>query len=155
MFGIDSSELLMIAFVALIVIGPKDLPKAMRVVGYWVGRARGVGRQFRAGFDEMVRESELAEMEKKWAAENARIMREHSPAVTSHDTSSLSNAHEVTDNATGAYHAAEQANFRDANLANDDAVQHQPAMVEKPQVAPAPLTDTDAGNSASYSKAPS
>lgn len=155
MFGVDSSELLMIAFVALIVIGPKDLPKAMRVVGYWIGRARGVGRQFRAGFDEMVRESELAEMEKKWAAENARIMREHSPAVTSHDTPSPSNAHEVIDNATGAYHAADQANFRDADLANDDAIQHQPVMVEKPQVAPAPLTDTNAGNSASNSKAPS
>ena len=77
MFGIDSSELLLVALVALVVIGPKDLPKAMRVVGYWVGRARGVARQFRSGFDTMVREAELEEMEKKWAAENARIMREH------------------------------------------------------------------------------
>jgi len=71
------SEFLMIAFVALVVIGPKDLPKAMRVVGYWVGRARGVARQFRSGFDAMVREAELEEMEKRWAAENERIMREH------------------------------------------------------------------------------
>ena len=77
MFGVDSSEFLLIAIVALVVIGPKDLPKAMRVVGYWVGRARGVARQFRSGFDTMVREAELEEMEKKWAAENARIMREH------------------------------------------------------------------------------
>ena len=86
MFGIDSSELLLIALVALVVIGPKDLPKAMRVVGYWVGRARGVARQFRTGFDNMVREAELEEMEKKWAAENARIMREHpvsEPALAS------------------------------------------------------------------------
>ncbi|KQN94255.1 hypothetical protein ASE95_05270 [Sphingomonas sp. Leaf231] len=77
MFGIDTSEFLLVAFVALVVIGPKDLPKAMRVLGYWVGRARAVGRQFRAGFDEMVREAELEEMEKKWKAENERIMREH------------------------------------------------------------------------------
>jgi sec-independent protein translocase protein TatB len=76
MFGIDSSEFLLVALVALVVIGPKDLPKAMRVLGYWVGRARGVARQFRSGFDSMVREAELEEMEKKWAAENARIMRE-------------------------------------------------------------------------------
>jgi sec-independent protein translocase protein TatB len=76
-FGIDSSELLLVAFVALVVIGPKDLPKAMRVVGYWVGRARGVARQFRSGFDTMVREAELEEMEKRWATENERIMREH------------------------------------------------------------------------------
>ena len=77
MFDIAPTELLLVAFVALVVIGPKDLPKAMRVVGHWVGRARGVARQFRSGFDAMVREAELEEMEKKWAEENARIMREH------------------------------------------------------------------------------
>ncbi|WP_375422270.1 Sec-independent protein translocase protein TatB [uncultured Sphingomonas sp.] len=77
MFDIAPSELLLVAFVALIVIGPKDLPKALRVVGYWVGKARGVARQFRQGFDSMVREAELEEMEKRWAAENERIMREH------------------------------------------------------------------------------
>lgn len=80
MLDIAPSEFLLVAFVALVVIGPKDLPKAMRVLGYWVGRARAVGRQFRAGFDEMVREAELEEMEKKWKAENERIMREHPPA---------------------------------------------------------------------------
>ena len=65
--------------VALVVIGPKDLPKAMRFVGHWVGKARGVARQFRSGIDDMVREAELDEMEKKWADENERIMREHPP----------------------------------------------------------------------------
>ena len=94
MFDIAPSEFLLVAFVALIVIGPKDLPKAMRIVGYWVGKARGVARQFRSGFDEMVREAELEEMEKRWAKENERIMREHpqpgadQPAIEHHDTSS-------------------------------------------------------------------
>lgn len=77
MLDVAPSELLLVAFVALIVIGPKDLPKALRVVGYWVGKARGVARQFRQGFDSMVREAELEEMEKRWASENERIMREH------------------------------------------------------------------------------
>ena len=77
MFDIAPSEFLLFAFVALVVIGPKDLPKAMRVVGKFVGQARGVARQFRSGFDTMVREAELEEMEKKWKEENARIMREH------------------------------------------------------------------------------
>lgn len=77
MFDIAPTELMVVALVALLVIGPKDLPKAMRFVGHWVGKARGVARQFRSGFDTMVREAELAEMEKKWAEENARIMREH------------------------------------------------------------------------------
>lgn len=76
MFDIAPSELLMVAFVALMVIGPKDLPKAMRFVGQWVSRGRGVMRQFRSGFDEMMRESELKEMQDRWAAENERIMRD-------------------------------------------------------------------------------
>ncbi|HEU4961716.1 MAG TPA: Sec-independent protein translocase protein TatB [Sphingomonas sp.] len=80
MFDIGSPELLLVAVVAIVVIGPKDLPKAMRVVGYWVGKARGTMRQFRAGFDAMVREAELAEMEKKWAEENKRIMAAHPPS---------------------------------------------------------------------------
>lgn len=77
MFDIAPTELLLCAVVALVVIGPKDLPKAMRVLGAWVGRARATARHFRAGIDSMIREAELAEMEKKWAEENARIMREH------------------------------------------------------------------------------
>ncbi len=82
MFDIAPTELLLVAAVALLVIGPKDLPRAMRLVGKWVGRARGVARQFRSGFDAMVRESELAEMEKQWAAENERIMRQHPPTAS-------------------------------------------------------------------------
>lgn len=82
MFDVAPTELLLVAIVALLVIGPKDLPKAMRFVGHWVGKARGVARQFRSGFDSMVREAELAEMEKKWAEENARIMREHPMTAT-------------------------------------------------------------------------
>ncbi len=79
MFDVAPTELMLVAFVALVVIGPKDLPRAMRLVGKWVGRARGVARQFRSGIDTMIRESELAEMEKQWAAENERIMREYPP----------------------------------------------------------------------------
>ena len=77
MFDIASSELMLVVLVALLVIGPKDLPKALRVVGKWVGKARGVAAHFRSGFDEMIRQSELEELEKKWKAENERIMRAH------------------------------------------------------------------------------
>jgi sec-independent protein translocase protein TatB len=76
MFDVAPTEFLLVAVIALLVIGPKDLPRVMRGVGKWVGKARGMARQFRSGFDEMVRESELAEMEKKWREENERIMRE-------------------------------------------------------------------------------
>ncbi len=77
MFGIDSAELLIIAVVALVVIGPKDLPRVMRAIGHWVGQARGMARHFRSGIDTMIREAELEDMEKKWRADNDRIMREH------------------------------------------------------------------------------
>ena len=77
MFDIGYSELLVIAVVALIVIGPKDLPNVMRTVGQWVGRARGMARHFRSGIDTMMREAELEEMEKKWKEENDRIMRDY------------------------------------------------------------------------------
>ena len=77
MFDIASSELMLVVLVALLVIGPKDLPRVLRVVGKWVGKARGVAAHFRSGFDEMVRQSELEELEKKWKAENERIMAAH------------------------------------------------------------------------------
>ena len=79
MFDVASSEVIVLGLVALLVIPPKDLPKAMRFAGHWIGKVRGVATQFRSGFDSMIREAELAEMEKKWAAENERIMREHPP----------------------------------------------------------------------------
>ena len=77
MFDIAPSEMLIVALVAIVLIGPKDLPRVMRVVGQWVGRGRTMARHFRGAIDDMIRESELQEMEKKWKAENERIMREY------------------------------------------------------------------------------
>lgn len=77
MFGVDSTEFVIVAVLALVFIGPKDLPKVLRTVGYWVGRVRGMARHFTAGIENMVREAELEEMEKKWREENERIMRLH------------------------------------------------------------------------------
>src|SRR5690606_10268171 len=76
MFDVAPTELLLVIVVALVVIGPKDLPKAMRFVGKWVGKARGMARHFRAGLDTMMREAELEELEKQWRAQNEAIMRE-------------------------------------------------------------------------------
>ena len=81
MFGVDSSELFIVAVLALIFIGPKELPTAMRTVGRWVGRVRAHARHFTVGIENMMREAELEEMEKKWREENERIMREHPVAL--------------------------------------------------------------------------
>ena len=80
MFDIGSTELLLIAIVAIVVIGPKELPRALYKVGQVVGKARSMARHFRTGIDAMVREVELEELEKKWAAENERIMKEYPTA---------------------------------------------------------------------------
>lgn len=76
MFELATSELLLVAIVALIVIGPKELPNALRQLGRAAGKARAMTRHLRAGFDEMVRQAELEEMEKEWRAHNARVMAE-------------------------------------------------------------------------------
>lgn len=80
MFDIAPTELMLVALIALVVIGPKDLPRVMRVVGQWLARARGVAQHFRTGVKDIVRQAEIEEIERKWADENARIMRAHPPA---------------------------------------------------------------------------
>ena len=82
MFGVDTTEFIIVAIAALLVIGPRDLPVAMRTVGRFLGKVRGMARHFNAGLEAMMREAELEEMEKKWREENERIMREF-PALES------------------------------------------------------------------------
>jgi sec-independent protein translocase protein TatB len=77
MFDIAPLELLLVVIVAVIVIGPKDLPLALRTAGRWIGKVRKVSGHFRAGLDAMIREAEMEEMEKKWREQNEKIMREH------------------------------------------------------------------------------
>ena len=115
MFDIAPTELLVLGAVAIMVIPPKDLPRAMRFAGHWVGKARGVARQFRSGFDAMVREAELAEMEKRWKEENERILREH-PLLPSEPHPPVK-----------------------ATATSEEAL--APVMVEKPVVAPASELD--------------
>lgn len=95
MFDIGYSELLFVALVALVVIGPKELPNVLRKVGRFTGKARAMTRHLRAGFDEMVRQAEIEDMEKEWQAHNARIMAEHPgphPDTAGHTPDTMSDA---------------------------------------------------------------
>ncbi|HYG85109.1 MAG TPA: Sec-independent protein translocase protein TatB [Azospirillum sp.] len=65
MFDIGWSELLIIAVVALVVIGPKDLPHAIYNIGKWVRKARLVARDFQGHIDDMMREAELDDLRKQ------------------------------------------------------------------------------------------
>lgn len=75
MFDVGASELLMIVIVAVVVIGPKDMPMALRTAGRWIGKMRKMSNHFRSGIDAMVREAELEEMERKWREQNEAIMK--------------------------------------------------------------------------------
>lgn len=126
MFDIAPSEFLLVAIVALVFIGPKDLPRAMHFVGKWVGKARGVARQFRSGLDSMVREAELAELEKQWAAENERIMRQYPPQPLA---------------APEAHAAPEMLEHAPQDLARHDSVSQDaepPVMTPQPDIRPDP-----------------
>ena len=80
MFDIGASELLLVVIVAILVIGPKDMPMALRTAGRWMGKVRRVSNHFRSGLDAMIREAEMEEMEKKWREQNAAIMKAHPEA---------------------------------------------------------------------------
>jgi sec-independent protein translocase protein TatB len=72
MFDIGWSELVVIAVVAIVVIGPKDLPRALRTFGQWTGRMKKMARDFQSQFNEAIREAELEDV-KKSVTDIARI----------------------------------------------------------------------------------
>jgi sec-independent protein translocase protein TatB len=65
MLDFSWSELALIGVVALVVIGPKDLPKALRTAGIWVRKARSISREFQSSVEQMMREAELDEVKKQ------------------------------------------------------------------------------------------
>ena len=67
-FDIGWPELMLIGVVALVVIGPKDLPAALRVAGYWMRKARTMSREFHSSVEQMIREAELDEVQKELKA---------------------------------------------------------------------------------------
>ena len=66
MFDIGWSELLVIGVVALVVIGPKELPGVLRSVGFWIGKARRMAGEFQSQFQEAMREAEVADLKKEF-----------------------------------------------------------------------------------------
>ncbi len=123
MFDFGSTELLLIVIVAVIVIGPKDLPRALYKVGQVIGKARGMARHFRTGLDAMVREAEMEELEKKWADQNRRIMQEHPPETSSTEP------------------AMEPLPASSENAAPAEAASPPPFVAQSAQAAPAPASD--------------
>lgn len=139
MFDIGSTELLLIIIVAVVVIGPKDLPRALYKVGQIVGKARGMARHFRTGVDAMVREVELEELEKKWADQNRRIMAEHPPETARSQGGSEGQmeplpAPAYESDATG-FGTAQNSPFPVGGHSTPDAADGPPYLAAQPEVA--------------------
>jgi sec-independent protein translocase protein TatB len=65
MFDIGWTELVVVAIVALVAIGPKELPAILKTVGGWIARARGMAREFQAGVDEILRDADVEKYRQK------------------------------------------------------------------------------------------
>ena len=82
MLDLGWSEMALVALVALLVLGPKELPNALRTVALWVRKARKLAREFQSGVDELVREAELDEAKKTLqSASRTNLNRELEKAI--------------------------------------------------------------------------
>jgi sec-independent protein translocase protein TatB len=84
MFDIGWSELVVIGIVALIVIGPKELPAVLRMLGVWMGKVRRMASEFQGQFQEAMREAEMADIKKQvdQLADSARDFTQFDPMET-------------------------------------------------------------------------
>lgn len=133
MLDIGWTELAVIIVVALIVIGPKDLPMVLKTVGGWVRKARMLTREFQSSIDDMVREAELDEVRKQ-ALELKQLNVAKQIEKTIDPTGSLRNAFDPED--TGP---------KDTGKANEAAAPATAAAQAVPAPAPAPAPAPPAG----------
>ena len=136
LFDLGMSELLLIGVVALVFIGPKDLPKALRVAGFWVRKARTLSREFQSSVEQMIREAELDEM------------RQELKKATEID---LEKQFRETIDPTGSL--AESLKPPELPKFSDTGLQAAPALEAQPQLA-AEMTGTEAAQPAVPAIAP-
>jgi sec-independent protein translocase protein TatB len=136
MFGIDSSELLLIAVVALVVIGPKELPGLLRTWGKWMAQMRDMAAEFRGHVDEMVRQSELDQVKKQLEGTSGLDLKDLDPTqqIRSHIEEGM---------AEGEKAIAEAKSSLDNPLAEPDSAP-QIAAEEPPQIAAEPAPEAAA-----------
>jgi sec-independent protein translocase protein TatB len=148
MFDLTSSKLLILAVVALIVVGPKDLPALMRTVGRYLGMIRRQANEFRAQFEEAMRESELSDLKKEveQLGEEARgTLHETSSAVESHmsDVTREMNA-QLSDTDRPSTPGTEPDQLSDQTPATEEttdpapSISHEPAPSDPEKIAEAP-----------------
>jgi sec-independent protein translocase protein TatB len=140
-------EYVVIAVVALIVVGPKDLPVMLRKVGQFVGKLRGMAAEFRASFDEMARQSELDDLRKEVEAmRRGQLLDQAAHEATSVEVSQIFN--EIGDslnNAGVTFHPgqASQSLAQTAEIETPEPSMAEPTVVEaKPRARRKPAEPT-------------
>jgi sec-independent protein translocase protein TatB len=139
MFGIDSPELLIIAVVALIVIGPKELPNLLRSWGKWMTKMRGMASEFRGHVDEMVRQSDLDDVKKQLDAVPGLDLQSLDPTKQiksiiqegmTEGEKALADARSAIDNPLVEPESAPQTGLEAPQIAAEAAVDPAPAATE-------------------------
>src|ERR1043166_4588782 len=133
MFGIDSSELLVIAIVALVVIGPKELPGMLRSWGKWMAQMRGMASEFRGHVDEMVRQSELDEVKKQLESTSGLDLQSLDPTqqIKSHIQEGMAEGEKAFNEAKSSFDNP----LAEPESAPQIAAEPQPAIAEAPSTA--------------------
>ena len=140
MFELDWGKLVIIGIVALIAIGPKELPAVLRTLGQWVGKVKRMASEFQGQFQEALREAEMADLKKE--AENL-----HSSVTDFANTDPMADAQKAAD------HAAEGAGAPAGATSDTPVVAAPTSPVDPAQVLPpidvplpeqaAPVTEKD------------
>ena len=102
MLDIGWIEILIIAVVALFVVGPKDIPKALRTVGIWVGKLRHLSREFQTTVEDAVRDTEIDEVKKQIESAKTGFTKELNESIDPKGelTGVLSGANDTSENTT-------------------------------------------------------
>jgi len=137
MFDIGWGELVVIGVVALIVIGPKELPTVMRTAGQWMGKIRRMAAEFQGQFQEALREAEMADLKKQ-----ADELKSAVADVTSFDPLADVNKHIEKEFETPKASVASESSATAAELAPQPVTTQAPIDVSATEL-PAPVTEKD------------
>ena len=153
MFGIDSPELLVIAIVALVVIGPKELPGMLRSWGKWMAQMRGMASEFRGHVDEMVRQSELDEVKKQLegsaggldlqSLDPTKQIKQHIQEGMAEGDKAWAEAKSTLDNPLAEPESAPQVGVSEPQIAAEPAPEAAPDWAPKPASEAAPAVTAE------------
>ncbi|WP_119678296.1 Sec-independent protein translocase protein TatB [Indioceanicola profundi] len=142
MFDIGWPELFVIAVVALVVIGPKDLPRVLHTVGKWVRKARSLARDFQSSVDDMVREAELDDLRKQMQQARSLNVRDQvekaiDPKGQLRDSLTFGDL-DIDEGDDGVDRPSPETKSAGATPSSPTALEHKPAVEMPPVKAAAP-----------------